>query len=260
MSQTRRASVSPPTRPMSGWTTAIRRARSAAANSCRVESHSPCGDADAAIVAEALRTRRDRRPRAASRGRRRPARRARRRTARRRSTESKAYCTSTMSVMPSTDGIAHGGHHLDDPVVRPAQPLVRVRARRTSPRIFAARKPSSLRPPTPSRPSTRRTRRTSPPLAAATRRASASPGRSRPRAASTACPPPGRRCPRARCRARRSHSRRAPRRPVIADADVQLVPDRLDVERVATEQNRAQPAVHRVRARAPDERAAPSRR
>ena len=41
MSHTRRASVKPPTRPMSGWATLTARRSISSRNSCREDSHSP---------------------------------------------------------------------------------------------------------------------------------------------------------------------------------------------------------------------------
>ena len=54
MSHTRRASVNPPTRPMSGWTTSTADRSTSCANSCRDDSHSPAaigtGEAAASLA------------------------------------------------------------------------------------------------------------------------------------------------------------------------------------------------------------------
>ena len=217
-SHTRRASVSPPTRPMSGWTTCDpprrdRGPRTRAAS--RATRPVRCERASAA--AELGVARRGRRPRAASRGRRRRAPRAPRPPAGHARRESKAYCTSTMSRHLRPDRLPHRRHDLDHPLVG----AVRAPCGRTGPRRSLRTSPHGSRAPwpaCPSRPSTRRTRRTTRPPAGATRRASASSrARLAPRAASTDLPGRlARRCPRARCRARRSRCTPPPRLPVIA--------------------------------------------
>ena len=98
-------------------------------------SHSPWAIRPAS-AASARRSRRGRRPRAASRGRRRRSAAIASATRSARSTESKAYWTSTISVMSGPAASRTARDHLDDPLVGPVQALVRVRARRTSPRAW----------------------------------------------------------------------------------------------------------------------------
>ena len=174
-------------------------------------------------------------------------------TLRARSTESNAYCASTISVISGPAACAHLAGHGHHPVVGPREALVRVRAREG--RLELGR--GETQPPGAGGPAHHRlevgVERRHLRLERRVRRERGAVGLAPQLPARHPCDLPPQIPERDVDRADRVHQRAAPA--AHAGADVELLPDRLDVGRVTADQERPQPAIHRVGARRLDARA-----